>query len=167
VADDEFEALVGRLESQAKRDPAGYKTRVLMMALLGNAYLAVTVLLIAALVAVAAVSVIWLKAAGVKLALVLGLFLWVVLKALWVKVPPPQGAEISEKDAPEFFAMIDDCAALRRRGFCTPSPTTSTPASYGRRNSALRLGRNYLLIGLPLTKALTVIGAVLAHESDT
>jgi len=82
VTSEEFEALVGRLEARAKRDPKGYKARVLMMALLGNAYLAAAVLLVAVLVALAVVSVIWLKAAGVKLALVLGLFLWVVLKAL-------------------------------------------------------------------------------------
>ena len=37
---EEFGALVGRLEAQAKANPAGYRIQVLMMALLGNAYLA-------------------------------------------------------------------------------------------------------------------------------
>jgi Zn-dependent protease with chaperone function len=169
VTNDEFEALVGRLEAQAKRDPAGYKTRVLMMALLGNAYLTVTVFLIAVLVALAAASVIWLKAAGAKLALVLGLFLWVVLKALWVKVPPPQGTEIAETDAPGLFAMIDELRrALRSPRFHRVLVTDDFNAGVVQ---APRLGlfgwyRNYLLIGLPLMKALTVeqFRAVLAHE---
>ena len=33
------QVLVARLEERAKRDPAGYRTRVLLFALLGNAYL--------------------------------------------------------------------------------------------------------------------------------
>ncbi len=169
MTNEEFEALVGRLEARAKRDPKGYKARVLMMALLGNAYLAAAVLLIAVLVALAAVSVIWLKAAGVKLALLLGLFLWVVLKALWVKIPPPQGTEIAERDAPALFAMIDELRqALRSPQFHHVLVTDDFNAGVVQ---APRLGlfgwyRNYLLIGLPLMKGLTVqqFRAVLAHE---
>jgi hypothetical protein len=67
MTDEEFETLVGRLEQQAKRNPAGYRTRVLLMALLGNAYLGVMLVLIALLVVAAAISVVWLKAAGVKI----------------------------------------------------------------------------------------------------
>ena len=35
MTDEEFESLVSRLEVEAKRNPAGYRTRVLHMALLG------------------------------------------------------------------------------------------------------------------------------------
>src|SRR5687768_14201978 len=112
MTDQAFEALVGRLEARAKDNPAGYKTRVFLMALLGNAYLGVMLVLIAALLAAAAVSVLWLKAAGVKIAFVVGVFLWLVLKALWVRLAPPQGTEVTAGEAPELFAMIEE---LRRK----------------------------------------------------
>ena len=47
MTDEQFEALVGRLEAEAKRNPAGYGTRVLLMALFGYAYLGAMLLLIA------------------------------------------------------------------------------------------------------------------------
>ena len=91
MTNEEFEALVGRLEGEAKRNPGGYKTRVVLMALLGNAYLVLMLLAITALLVTAIVSIAWLKGAGVKIALVVGVFLWMVLKALWIRLVPPQG----------------------------------------------------------------------------
>jgi Zn-dependent protease with chaperone function len=169
VTNEEFESLVGRLEEQARRNPAGYKTRVLLMALLGNAYLGAMLALIGGLLAAAAVSVVWLKAAGVKIAFVVGVFLWMVLKALWVKVPPPEGTEITERDSPELFAMIEKIRRdLRGPRFHHVLVTDDFNAAVVQ---APRLGifgwyRNYLLIGLPLAKALSMdqFKAVLAHE---
>ena len=169
VTSGEFEALVGGLEAQARRNPAGYETRVLLMALLGNAYLGVMLLLITALLAAALASITVLKAAGAKIALVVGVFLWMVLKALWVKIPPPEGTEITARDAPELFAMID---ALRRAlGAPRFHHVLVTDDFNAGVVQAPRLGifgwqRNYLLIGLPLAKGLSVeqFKAVLAHE---
>jgi Zn-dependent protease with chaperone function len=169
VTDEEFAALVGRLDQQAKRNPAGYRTRVLLMALLGNAYLAVMLVLLALLVVAAAISVVWLKAAGLKIAIVLAVFLWLVVRALWVGLPPPQGTEIAPRDAPELFGMIEELRrALRSPRFHHVLVTDDFNAAVVQ---APRLGlfgwyRNYLLIGLPLVKALTVeqFKAVLAHE---
>lgn len=169
MTNEQFEALVGRLEGQAKANPGGYKTRVLLMALLGNVYLGVMLALIAALLAAAAVSVIWLKAAGAKIAFVVGVFLWMVLKALWIRLAPPEGTEVTAKEAPELFAMLGE---LRRK---LRSPRFHHVLVTDDFNAAVvqdpRLGifgwyRNYLLIGLPLAKALTVeqFKAVLAHE---
>jgi Zn-dependent protease with chaperone function len=169
VTDEEFEGLVGKLEGQARRNPAAYKTRVLLMALLGNAYLGVMLALIAGLLAAAAVSVVWLKAAGAKIAFVVGVFLWLVLKALWVRLAPPEGSEVTKREAPELFAMIEE---LRRK---LRSPRFHHVLVTDDFNAAVvqapRLGifgwyRNYLLIGLPLAKALSVeqFKAVLAHE---
>ena len=169
MTNEQFEALVGKLEGQAKSNPGGYRTRVLLMALLGNVYLGVMLVLIAALLAAAAVSVIWLKAAGAKIAFVVGVFLWMVLKALWIRLAPPEGTEVTAKEAPELFAMIE---ALRRE---LRSPRFHHVLITDDFNAAVvqdpRLGifgwyRNYLLIGLPLAKALTVeqFKAVLAHE---
>lgn len=169
MTDEEFETLVGRLDQQAKRNPAGYRTRVLLMALLGNAYLGATLVLIALLVVAAAISVVWLKAAGAKIAIVLAAFLWLVLKALWVGIALPEGAQVTARDAPELFGMIEELRrALHSPRFHHVLVTDDFNAAVVQ---APRLGffgwyRNYLLIGLPLTKALTVeqFKAVLAHE---
>jgi Zn-dependent protease with chaperone function len=169
VTNEEFEILVGRLDQLAKCDPAGYRARVLLVALLGNAYLGVMLLLIALLVVAAAISVVWLKAAGVKIAILMAVFLWLVLKALWVGLALPEGAEITARDAPELFGMIEELRrALRSPRFHHVLVTDDFNAAVVQ---APRLGlfgwyRNYLLIGLPLAKALTVeqFKAVLAHE---
>jgi Zn-dependent protease with chaperone function len=146
-----------------------YRTRVFLVALLGNAYLAAMLALIAALLAAAALSVVWLKALGAKIAFFIGVFLWLVLKALWVRLEPPEGTRITAQEAPELFRMIEE---LRRR---LRSPRFHHVLVTDDFNAAVvqapRLGmfgwhRNYLLIGLPLAKALTVeqFKAVLAHE---
>jgi Zn-dependent protease with chaperone function len=169
VTNEEFEALVGRLEAQAMRNPGGYRTRVLMMALLGNAYLGAMLVVIAALLAAALVSIVWLKAAGVKIAFVIGVFLWVVLKALWVKLDPPEGTEIRREEAPALFAMLEELRrALKAPRFHHVLVTDDFNAGVVQdpRLGIFGWHRNYLLIGLPLAKALTVeqFKAVLAHE---
>jgi Zn-dependent protease with chaperone function len=176
VTKEEFEVLVGKVDQLAKRDPAGYRARVLLVALLGNAYLGVMLLLIALLVVAAAISVVWLegagvwlKGAGVRIAILLAVFLWLVLKALWVGLALPEGAEITARDAPELFGMIEELRrALRSPRFHHVLVTDDVNAAVVQ---APRLGlfgwyRNYLLIGLPLATALTVeqFKAVLAHE---
>ena len=169
MTNEQFERLVGRLEAEAKRNPGRYRLRVILIALLGNAYLGVMLFAIALLLLIAAVSVIWLKAAGVKIAIVVGVFLWMVLKALWVRLSPPQGTRITRREAPELFAMIDALRrALRSPRFHHVLVTDDFNAAVVQ---APRLGMfgwscNYLLIGLPLAKALTVeqFKAVLAHE---
>lgn len=169
MTDERFEALVGRLEGEAKRNPGSYRTRVLLMALLGNFYLGVVLTLIVALLVAAAVSVVWLKAAGVKIAIVVAIFLWMVLKALWVRLSPPQGTEIRSADAPGLFAMIEELRrALRSPRFHHVLVTDDFNAAVVQ---APRLGLfgwtcNYLIIGLPLAKSLSVeqFKAVLAHE---
>jgi Zn-dependent protease with chaperone function len=169
VTHEEFEALVGRLEAQAKRSPGGYRTKVYLLASLGNAYLALMVGIIGTLFLVLLASIFWLKALGVKLALVVGAFLWVIVRALWIRLEPPQGEEVTRGRAPELFAMID---ALRRE---LRAPRFHHVLVTDEFNAGViqvpRLGvfgwpRNYLLIGLPLMKALSVdqFKAVLAHE---
>jgi len=165
----EFETLVRRLEEQARRDPAGYRTRVLLLALSGNLYLGLVVLLIFALLLGAIASVYFLKALGVKIAFVVGVFLWIVLKALWIRAEPPEGAEITPRDAPELFGMIEELrASLRAPRFHRVLITDTLNAGVAQlpRLGAFGWYRNYLLIGLPLAKTLTVeqFKAVLAHE---
>ena len=130
----------------------------MLTAALGYVYLGAVLTLLAALLAAAAVSVIWLRVAGAKIAILVGAFLWVVLRALWVNVAPPEGTEVTERESPELFAMIEQLRlSLRAPRFHHVLVTDDFNAGVVQ---APRLGlfgwhRNYLLIGLPLAKGLT------------
>jgi Zn-dependent protease with chaperone function len=169
MTNEQFDALVGKLEAQARRNPATYQFKVFLLALFGNAYLSVILLLIVALLVGLIISITVLKALALKLIIIVGLFLWMILKALWVRIPPPEGTVIKARQAPELFAMIGELRhQLGAPRFHHVLITDDFNAAVVQ---APRLGlfgwpRNYLLIGLPLLKALTVeqFKAVLAHE---
>lgn len=169
MTNEEFAVLVKRLEESARRGPGLYRLRVLLLAMLGNAYLMLVLLLLVALFLASLVSLVFLKALALKVIIPVGIFLWVVLKSLWVRVAPPQGVRLTRKEAPELFRLID---TLRRRAraprFHRVLITDDFNAGVVQRP---RLGifgwySNYLLIGLPLMKMLSVgqFAAVLAHE---
>lgn len=169
MTDAQFEALVAKLEDRARSNPAAYRFRVLLLALLGNAYLGMVLLVIVALLLASLASITVLKAGGIKLTIVVAAFLWMILKALWVTVDPPRGAEVKARQAPDLFAMIDE---LRRNLGAPPFHHVLITDDFNAGVVQLpRLGifgwpRNYLLIGLPLMKAMTLdqFKAVLAHE---
>ncbi|PKM46566.1 MAG: hypothetical protein CVV05_02500 [Gammaproteobacteria bacterium HGW-Gammaproteobacteria-1] len=169
MTEEQFAVLVDRLEQSARRRPALYRLRVLLLAMFGNAYMAFILLLLLALFLASLVSVVFLKALALKLIIPVGIFLWVVMKSLWVKLPPPQGIRLKRKDAPELFRLID---TLRKRAraphFHRVLITDDFNAAVAQRPQLGVFGwyRNYLLIGLPLMKMLSVgqFAAVLAHE---
>ncbi|WP_097459348.1 M48 family metallopeptidase [Mangrovitalea sediminis] len=169
MTNEQFEALVARLEIQARQNPRAYQFRVFLLALLGNLYLGAILLLCLVLLGGLAASVMFLKWIAVKLILVVGVFLLTLVRALWVKVDPPEGLLVRAGDAPELFSIIND---LRRQ---LKAPAFHSVLVTDELNAAVyqapRFGifggtRNYLVIGLPLMKALTVeqFRAVLAHE---
>ncbi len=165
----QFETLVTKPEEQARRDPAGYKWRVLLVAMLGNAYLGVMLLLIVGLLGILIFFITTLKWLAMKGILVAGLFLWMVIKALWVKVERPTGTVVTALQTPDLFAMID--GLLRQLGAPRFHHVLITDDFNAGVLQSPRLGifgwhRNYLLIGLPLMKSLDVeqLKAVLAHE---
>lgn len=166
---DAFEKLVMKLEKSARKNPGLYKLRVVLLSLLGNAYLAVILVLLLALLAGALASILVLKVLAVKLVLVIGVFISMIFRALWVRLDAPTGQQVRPAEAPALFAMIDD---LRRQ---LRAPRFHEVLITDDFNAAVvqipRLGifgwhRNYLLIGLPLMKTLTEeqFKAVLAHE---
>lgn len=126
-------------------------------------------LLIVAMLTGLFASITVLKAIAAKLIVVVGLFLWMILRALWVRIDPPEGTEVEARQAPELFTMID---ALRRQlGAPRFHHVLVTEGFNAGVVQSPRLGilgwhRNYLLIGLPLMKSLSVeqFKAVLAHE---
>jgi Zn-dependent protease with chaperone function len=163
---DQFDTLVAKLDWQARSTPRFYRFKVLMLAMLGNAY-AVGALL--GVVVFMGGAVLVLRALAIKVLLICGVFIGQIVKSLWVKVSPPQGVEASSLRSPELFAMIDGLRRqLRAPRFHRVLITDDHNAGI---SQVPRLGlfgwyRNYLMIGLPLLQTLTVeqFRAVLAHE---
>ncbi len=164
-----FEALVHALERRSRRDPEGYRRRVLLLALAGYGYLALVLLLLAALLGAAVAGIAFAPAIGVKLALVVGAFLWTVLRAVWVPLPAPEGRALRPGEAPALARLVDD----QRRA--VRAPRVHEIQLTGDVNAGVvqvpRFGflggyRNYLRIGLPLLMATDVeqFRAILAHE---
>ena len=163
------EQLIARMEQRARANPRAYKLRVLAFALLGYAYLAgVLVLLLLSVVALVA-SFFVLKFLAVKLLWVLVPFVFIVATSLWVRIERPRGISLTRRNSPELFARIK---MLRRK---LRAPRVHHVVLTDDFNAAVvqvpRLGlfgwpANYLILGLPLMKALTQpqLDAVLAHE---
>lgn len=166
---EQFDALVERLERDARDNPSRYRLRVTAFALLGYAYLGAMLALLLLLVIATAASVVYLKWLGIKLLFVLLPFVWLVASAMRVELNPPQGIVLRPKEAPELFARLDRLRrALRAPRFHRVLVTDEFNASV---SQVPRLGvfgwhRNYLVLGLPLLKSLTPeqLDAVLAHE---
>lgn len=169
MTDAQFEALVGRLDAEARRNPAGYRRWVVLLALAGYTYIALVILaaLVPLILSIWAIAT--LGAIALKLILIFSGFIWLVLRSLWVRIEPPQGRRLLPEEAPELFALIED---LRRQLKSVPVHrvlvTEELNASVAQ---TPRLGlfgwhRNTLLLGLPLMKALSreQFAAVLAHE---
>lgn len=166
---EQFETLIGTLEAQIRREPARYRLRVLLLALLGNVYLGGLLLLSAALFLGLLASISMLKWIAIKLAFVVGTFLAMLVRALWIKSTPLEGTVLQPRDAPDLFGLIEQ---LRQQLAAPPfhrvliTDDLNAGVVQVPRLGVLGLYRNYLLIGLPLMKTLGVeqFKAVLAHE---
>jgi Zn-dependent protease with chaperone function len=169
MANEEFSALVARLEQQSRERPGWYKARVTLLAILGYGYVGIVLALLLALSAAVIASAVYLKALAVKIAIPILFVVGLVLKAMWVRLSPPEGRALGPREAPALFEMLE---RLRRK---LKAPRFHRVLMTGDFNAAVvqqpRLGlfgwhRNYLLIGLPLMKSLTPeqFEAVLAHE---
>ena len=80
MTEEQFEALVGKLEERARTNPTAYRLRVSLLALLGNVYLAVVLLIVVALLLASIASIAMLKIVGLKLTFVITAFLWMIIK---------------------------------------------------------------------------------------
>ena len=110
VTNEQFDALIGKLEEQARRKPSAYKLKVHLLALLGNVYVGSILLVLLALLAALFVWLVKFNAGfwGMKGIVIVGGFLCLVLWSLWVRIEPPDGIEISAGQAPELFATINE-----------------------------------------------------------
>lgn len=161
--------LIEKLERELRQNPKAYQTKVMLLALLGNFYIVFGVFILLVLLILACLSILVLKAFAIKLIAIAGVFLFVVVRSLWVTVDEPTGIEISAKDAPELFKVIERLSGqLNAVKFNHVLITDDFNAAVVQRP---RLGifgwyENYLIIGLPLMQSLKVeqLTAVLAHE---
>jgi Zn-dependent protease with chaperone function len=169
---EEFVETVNRLEVYARSKPSTYRLRVGLLAALGYAYILFVLVVIFALVA----AVIYFMFEGGRVNFLVIKFAWVllalagvVLRALWVRIPPPKGIEIRREQAPQLFALVDELTRALE------TPRVHVVLVNGEYNASLtqvpRLGllgwqKNYLTLGLPLMQALSPaqFRAVLAHE---
>lgn len=165
----EFKALVAKMEQLAQQRPALYPWRVVGWAVLGYAFLMLVVGTLLAL----CVATVWLLQRNAFVAgKLLFLFVpatYVIARALWIKFSAPDGEPLTRHDAPALFAMIDDLSRQLR----TPrihdvriTPEMNAAVCQTPRLGFLGWHRNYLMLGLPLMKGLTVeqFRAVVAHE---
>jgi len=179
----QFKAMVNRLEVESEASPTAYLLKVAGLALVGFLIL----MLLLGSVGIGLVLLVGLAAAAVLsagkwvlLLLKLGKFLvlllipfWYLLKfsvqALFVRLPKPQGHEVTRAQAPALFAAIDRMR-LQMKG-----PPVHHVLLVDEVNAAIvqrpALGlvgwpRNYLLLGLPLLEGMPSEEAlaVVAHE---
>jgi Zn-dependent protease with chaperone function len=166
---EEWDDLVRRLDREANEDPGGYRRRVGLLAGLGYAYVLGVVLLLVA----SAAAVVWLATTAtfaiIKFVIPLAVLVLIIVRSLWVRMPPPEGIRLSRNDVQPLWRVIDDLRAK------VQGPKVHRLLLDGQVNAAIvqlpRLGplgwyRNYLIVGLPLMQALDEeeFRSVVAHE---
>ena len=176
----EFELLVKRFENEAANNSKSYRTKVLLMTGLGFGY--VFFFLVCFLILMG-ISIAYLVSGhfsfgSIKLLLIAGALSYFILKALFIKMEMPQGYYLSEDEAPELFARIEEL----RKKIDTPEihailldSTYNAGVFQYSKYGFIGKKRNILQIGVPLLSTLseqnflTVIAHELAHisHSDT
>ncbi len=166
-----YETLVAKLEVYAKANPAQYRLRVKLLALLGQVYIMGVGLISLGFTLGVGYAMITghLSAVAVKLELALAVFTFAIVSALWVRIPPPEGIPLLPGQAPRLFAMLED---LRDKLDCAPlfavlvTPEFNASAAQYPRYGIFGGYRNVVTVGLPMLQALSPEGlkAVLAHE---
>jgi Zn-dependent protease with chaperone function len=164
-------SLVRRLEQEAAANPAAYRRKLGALAFLGYGYIAATVLFLIG----ATASIVWMATVNHAM-LLLGKVAWaflvliyVVMRAMWVRLDPPQGRPLTNEECPKLFRLIESVRAKSQ------APRLDSVLMTGDFNAAIvqhpRFGifggtRNYLMLGLPLVQSLSPqeFHAVLAHE---
>ncbi|MGE0320891.1 MAG: M48 family metalloprotease [Polyangiaceae bacterium] len=167
-----FEAIVARLEARQKKHPGYYQFQVLMLALfgfgvlflgVGGAILGAVLFMIGLLLTA---RVFLLKT--IKLFILVIAFLGGIVKALFVRIPEPEGLILTPGNSPKLFALLE---AMRKdlgvKPFRYVLMNGEFNASVVEVPRWLMLGsKRFLVLGLPLMRALAPdeFRAVLAHE---
>ena len=170
MTSDEFVALVRKLEPQARARPAAYRRKVILLAALGHAFIAVTLLVLVGLAA----GVVYLVTQGfgllvLKLLIPIAAVTWAIVRSLGVTIEPPEGISLQRDDVPALARMVDEVNELVR-GPTVHAVLLTDDLNAGvvqiPRRGWLFGSRNYLSLGLPLLQVLTPEEArgLVAHE---
>jgi Zn-dependent protease with chaperone function len=172
ITQEQFDVLVAKLENFSKTHSGSYRLRVALFAILGYAYIFFVLVGLLALIGLIFLFIVFSHSfnfAIIKLAILLLIPAWVIVRSLWVTFPPPQGLKLSRRQVPQLFALVDELTTKLQ------APQFHNILLNQEFNAAVvqipRLGifgwqKNYLLLGLPLMQSLSVeqLKAVLAHE---
>lgn len=169
---EDYEALVQRLEGYARAHPDRYAVRVGVLAGLGYAYVWLVL-------AIATGLLVWLvrielrgefgSAGMIRLTVALVLFMYTILRALWVRFEAPAGIVVGRHEVPELMALVDELVtAVRAPAFDQVMVSDDFNAAVSQQPRFGLVGgyRSVLIVGLPLAYGLTAeeFRAVLAHE---
>ena len=171
MSDREFEELVKELQADSARHPGLYRIRVMLLAAMGYAFL------VGSFVGLSLFTIgfvyLLLKshtaAIALKLLAPLGALMFIMMRALWVKIDDPEGMELTSDRVPDLFELI---VSVRDE---VSGPTIHQVLLNSEFNAGImqvpRLGvfgwqKNFLVLGLPYLQALTPaeFRAVVAHE---
>jgi len=172
ITQEQFDTLVGKLEDFSKSNPKNYRLRVALWATLGYAYIFLILAGLLALIGLVVLFIVYsnrINSYIIKLAILLLVPAWVIVRSLWVTFPPPQGLKVNRRQVPHLFALVDELTTKLQ------APRFHNILLNQEFNAGVvqipRLGifgwqQNYLLLGLPLMQSLSVeqLKAVLAHE---
>ena len=166
-----FSALVTSLERLGREDPEALRRRVRWLVALGYGYVFGCLLLVVGTLVALLVMVVMTRATlwAWKIIIALAALVYVMLKALWIHVPAPEGEVLRKEDAPRFWRRVEE---IRRALKAPRADVVLLTRDY---NAAVtqvpRFGifgaeTTYLIVGLPLMYALEPrhLDAVLAHE---
>jgi Zn-dependent protease with chaperone function len=179
---DQYVSLIQGLETYAASHRKAYEYKVLALALLGYSYF-FGLILIGLLVPALVLALLYIApSAFIRFALLLGKLVWVLvpalaaivgflgggIKAMFARIPEPEGRVLKADEAPELFRFIDaTCKELRAS---RPKKIFVTDEFNAAVMTLPRIGmfgrKVYMLLGLPLMSALTPdqFKGVLAHE---
>ena len=161
-------AQIRPLEALAAANPRLYRLRVALLASLGYVYLLALVAFLLGIVAFVLFYV-SINAAVIKILWIPLVLVGLVLRALWVTIPEPDGKELQRSDAPALFELIKEIStALNGPKVHKVLVSDEFNASIVQIPQFGMFGwlRNYMVVGLPLMRALSPeeFRSVLAHE---
>ena len=115
----EYHDLILRLERLAAEAPTRYLWRVGLLAVLGIGFVAAAfVAALGLVIGVAALILVSKKFVLIKIAWIPLVFAWMILKAMWVRIPPPDGRPLVRREAPQLFDEIGRASCRERVSRC-------------------------------------------------